>query len=183
MACPSVARRSPAITTPSAKRSATTVVPWRNRSAAGGPGERRERPIGAGAGTATCSRRMSPAKSGPGSSSSGRTAGTPRLLAALLHVVAHELLGVVLEDLVDLVEQVVELGLQLLARRGRSRAPPRRPRRSAQARVFFFCSRSAIPISLAAQPVQQLGRARTLVQQFFDMFGRALQWIHHRDAA
>ena len=30
MAWPSVARRSPAMTMPSAKRRATTVVPWRN---------------------------------------------------------------------------------------------------------------------------------------------------------
>src|SRR3954464_7258108 len=36
-------------------------------------------------------------------------------LAALLHVPAHELLGVLLEDLIDFVEQLVELGLDLLA--------------------------------------------------------------------
>ncbi len=35
MEFPSVARRSPAITTPSAKRSAATVVPWGIRSPAG----------------------------------------------------------------------------------------------------------------------------------------------------
>ena len=45
--------------------------------------------------------------------------------------------------------------------------------------LLAFCHRL---LSLAAQPVQQLGRARTLLQQFFDMFGRSLQWIHHRDA-
>src|SRR5690606_30939576 len=38
-----------------------------------------------------------------------------RLLAALLDVRLHELLGVGLEDVVDLVEQVVELRLDLLA--------------------------------------------------------------------
>jgi hypothetical protein len=38
-----------------------------------------------------------------------------RLLAALLHVALHEVLGVGLEHVVDLVEQLVELGLDLLA--------------------------------------------------------------------
>src|SRR5579863_1796133 len=62
---------------------------------------------------------MRAAKSGPGSSPGGKRGRPTRLLPALLHVVADELLGVLLEDLVDLVEQVIELGLQLLALRGR----------------------------------------------------------------
>jgi len=37
-----------------------------------------------------------------------------RLLAALLDVGLHELLGVGLQDLVDLVQQVVELRLELI---------------------------------------------------------------------
>ena len=41
-----------------------------------------------------------------------------RLLAALLDVALHEVLGVGLEHLVDLVEEIVELGLDLLARLG-----------------------------------------------------------------
>ncbi len=42
-------------------------------------------------------------------------------LSALLHVALHELLRVGLEDLVDLVEEIVELGLELLALLGRGR--------------------------------------------------------------
>src|SRR5262245_13693872 len=41
--------------------------------------------------------------------------GRPRLLAAALDVALDELLGVLLEDLVDLVQEVVEVFLQLLA--------------------------------------------------------------------
>ena len=83
-------------------------------------------------------RRRSEMKLGPGSSEEGekrqchtRPAGVRAtssgvgqavssmcLLAALLDVVAHELLRVLLEDLVDLVEEVVELGLEPLSRLG-----------------------------------------------------------------
>src|SRR5579875_3378148 len=94
MACPSVARRSPAMTTPSAKRSATTVVAWRT-----GP----RSPVAVSGSSPP--RRRSLAKSGPGSSV-GWKMGRDRLLATLLDVVADELLGVVLEDLVDLVHEV-----------------------------------------------------------------------------
>src|SRR5579863_8756334 len=62
---------------------------------------------------------MRAAKSGPGSSPGGKRGKPTRLLPALLDVIADELFGVLLEDLVDLVEQVVELGLQLLALWGR----------------------------------------------------------------
>jgi hypothetical protein len=40
---------------------------------------------------------------------------SPPSLTALLHVGLHEVLGVRLQDLVDLVEQIVEFGLELLA--------------------------------------------------------------------
>ena len=70
------------------------------------------------------------------------------LLPALLHVVAHELLGVVLEDLVDLVEEVVELRLDLLAPLGgRRRGLVSTSVSVSVDRVpepFFFCSCSAI---------------------------------------
>jgi len=66
--------------------------------------------------------------------------------AALLDVVADELLRVALKDLVDLVEQVVDLGLQPVPSLGRCRRltfgrghfPARRRR--------FFSSRSAITV-------------------------------------
>src|ERR1039458_4973492 len=106
---PSVARRSPAMTTPSANRSATTVVACRTVKAVSG---------GWIAGVPDFRRRL--VKSGPGSSTGLKIgSATGGLLPALLYVVADELLRVVLEDLVDLVEQVVEVGLQLLAARGR----------------------------------------------------------------
>src|SRR6516162_7247761 len=41
-----------------------------------------------------------------------------RSLAALLHVRAHKLLGVLVQDLVDLVEQVIELRLDLVGALG-----------------------------------------------------------------
>src|SRR3954469_10773436 len=65
-------------------------------------------------------RRRSCAKSGPGSSLPGGKNGIAmrRLLAALLVVGLHEVFGVRLEHLVDLVEQIIQLGLDLLALRG-----------------------------------------------------------------
>src|SRR5438105_13354137 len=131
MVDPAVARRSPASTTPSPYRRATMVVPW----VMGSAGSTRSM-----AARSRRDRRSSSLKSGPGSAPGGKrgrlmwrrrlpsprddqdraTAGSPRLaqelgglLPAFLDVRAHELLGVVLEDLVDLVEEVVELGLQL----------------------------------------------------------------------
>src|ERR1039458_518375 len=114
MMFPSVARRSPAITTPSANRNATTVVPCATAGTVP-----RCASLCAGRGRFESLRRMRAAKLGPGSSPGGKRGRPTRLLPALLHVIADELLGVLLEDLVDLVEQVVELGLQLLALRGR----------------------------------------------------------------
>lgn len=66
------------------------------------------------------------------------------LLAASLHVALDELLGVLLEDVVDLVQQVVEVFLELLALLGQLTAS--RPGVVAALRglvglvSFFFCS-------------------------------------------
>src|SRR5467141_3002278 len=49
-----------------------------------------------------------------------------RLLAASLDVALHELLGVLLEDVVDLVQEVVEVLLDLLAFLGELRVCPGR---------------------------------------------------------
>src|SRR3990170_7422588 len=51
-------------------------------------------------------------------------AGARRLLAAPLHVALHELLGVLLEDIVDLIQEVVEVLLDLLALLGELRIGP-----------------------------------------------------------
>src|ERR1700733_14821379 len=107
MMLPSVARRSPAITTPSAKRSATTVVPCATAGTAP-----RSKSTDPGTGWKSSLRRIRAAKLGPGSSPGGKSGRPTRLLPALLDVVADELLGILLEDLVDLVEQVVELALE-----------------------------------------------------------------------
>src|SRR4051794_16798381 len=45
----------------------------------------------------------------------GAWASGGRLLAALLHVRLHELLGIALEHFIDLIKEIVELGLELLA--------------------------------------------------------------------
>src|SRR3954470_249547 len=110
MRLPLVARRSPAITTPSAYRTATTVVPcviWM-RSVMSTSDTCEGLPV----------RRSNSAKLGPGSSEAekiGSVIGAagyrlPRsgLLPALLHVRLDELFCVRLEHLVDLVQQIVE---------------------------------------------------------------------------
>src|SRR5579875_1719054 len=100
---------------------AAIVVPWRtSKGAAPSPPSQAKgsRPI----------RRSTLVKLGPGLSSgrnigrliAGRTLPAPgrhagRLLAALLDVAADELLGVLLEHAVDLVQQLVELRLELVA--------------------------------------------------------------------
>src|SRR5712691_5961519 len=63
--------------------------------------------------------------SGP-SPSSAFPAVRARLLAAALDVALHELLGVLLEDIVDLVQEVVEVLLDLLALLGDLGVRPRR---------------------------------------------------------
>src|SRR5262245_52772438 len=107
MRLPAVARRSPAITTPCAKRNATHVVAW-------GTSTERAASAGNAKGSAP-TRRNSSGKLDPGSSP-GVKKGMPMcgLLATLLDVRLHEVLGVRLEHVVDLVEQVVQLRLELL---------------------------------------------------------------------
>src|SRR6195952_5849292 len=102
---PLVARRSPAMTTPSAKRRAMHVVACGCTSSMD-------------PGATACPpprRRSSSGKLEPGSSP-GRKIGIDMwLLAALLHVGLDEVLRIGFEDVVDLVEQVVHLRLQLVA--------------------------------------------------------------------
>src|ERR1700712_1774457 len=102
---PLVARRSPAMTTPSAKRSAMQVVACGCTSSID---------PGAPAGSPP-RRRSSSGKLEPGSSP-GRKIGIDMwLLAALLHVGLDEVLGIGFKDVVDLVEEVVHLRLELVA--------------------------------------------------------------------
>src|SRR6202034_885718 len=54
-------------------------------------------------------------KEGPGSPWALKSGRPTQLLSALLDVVTHELFGVLFEHFVDLVEQVVEISLQLVA--------------------------------------------------------------------
>src|SRR5688572_1585297 len=125
---PSVARRSPAMTTPPANFMHTIVVPWGASSGAGPEPARGRFAPGSAFGLV---RRSSSKKEGPGSvpganvgsgwSITAReptTSGArypPRSLPAFLDVIANELLGVLLEDRIDLVEELVELLLDLLA--------------------------------------------------------------------
>src|SRR5262245_40187331 len=94
----------------------------RRRPAPGRPPPR----CGRGRATAGASRarlrtrgRPPPPRPAPASRTRARTRGTctrrSALFASALHVALHELLGVLLEDVVDLVEQIVEVFLELLA--------------------------------------------------------------------
>jgi hypothetical protein len=84
---------------------------------------------------------------------SGRTA-SPRLLTALLHVGLHEVLGVGLEHVVDLVEEVVELGLDLLALSERRPATSSTTSSVALGAGFFFWSALAQPSPSRRSPVR-----------------------------
>ena len=107
---------------------------------------------------------------GPESSIRGRRPDEDRhrhgLLPALLHVGLDEVLGVGLEHAVDLVEQVVELGLQLLARLRSPRVRrPRRPRLGAvRCRLVLLgpfshgARRSPSVDASGAESFEQLGR-------------------------
>src|SRR5688500_1512803 len=106
MMLPIVARRSPAITTPPAKVAATIVVPWGARSAASPVGRARRDGSRSGA--------WAPRKSAkldvPGVMKDvGRRDSLIESLSALLDERLHEVLGVGLEDLVDLVEDRVDV--------------------------------------------------------------------------
>ena len=186
-----MARRSPAMTTPSAKRTATHVVACGTApSAPASPG------TGAGA---VPRRRSSSGKLEPGSSPA-RKMGIAHLrrglLPTLLDVGLDEVLGVGLEHVVDLVEQVVELGLQLLAGLGRGwrgrigvdglvrSVPP------ALASGFVrpwplpsFLRADAAPRRLRTQAIEELGSAVALVDQPSHVLGGSAQWLHHRHAA
>src|SRR5579864_978120 len=148
-------------------------------------------PDGTGAKGSSPTRRSTAVKLGPGSSvgpNMGRLIGalpaTGRAgsLTALLDVAADELLRVLLEDLVDLVQKIVELGLELLALLAR--------RRDLVDRVFF-CSAGGLLLDLfsfwhpglfllRAQPLEQLGGAGHATQQFFDVGLGSSQGLHHR---
>src|SRR5262245_62557937 len=121
---PSVASRSPATTTPSAYLKASTVVPCGRRS--GSRPAWTSRPHSGSNcvwSLASSSMKLEPRylpptliDNVPPSSCDGPE--PEELLAAPLDVVLHELLGVLLEDLVDLVHQGVHLLLELLAALG-----------------------------------------------------------------
>ena len=157
------------------------MVPWRTVSAraASAPASSRSGPV----------RRSRAAKSGPGSSAGREERQAPRrLLPALLDVVADELLGVVLEDLVDLVRAGrrarpsasrprSDVGRGLLDHRLLACAPVRW-----LALLLTFCHVDCSPNAL--NRVQQLRRAwRSHPAELLDMFGCSLERIHHRDAA
>ena len=103
--CPSVARRSPASTTPSAYTAATIVVPCgtaaaitgRSGSTAAEPGGRSQVRGGAAVADEFVERRAVPRLSRPGRANPGGRSGRRRIrsLATLLHEAAHEFLGVV----------------------------------------------------------------------------------------
>src|SRR5664280_2941533 len=146
MTLPIVARRSPAITTPRGWVTATIVVPCRTSPTTESPAAPR-RP---GSRSGACAARKSVKEEDPGvrnvggrqperpespmhdpfsvsggpRAMSGRRAGDvgALLLAALLHVRAHELLGVLLQHVVDLVQErvhvITELVVPLLDRVG-----------------------------------------------------------------
>ena len=85
------------------------------------------------------------------------------LLAALLDVAADELLGVFLQDIVDLIEEVVDVGLQLVAALRR---------RCDWFNRFGFATRRLTPLlltlghavaSLALEPSDELGCGGALI--------------------
>src|SRR3954447_113976 len=98
MMLPIVARRSPAITTPPGNVAATIVVPCGARSAALPSG--RKRRLGSSSGA--CWSGSPRTTRSPGAGTSGSDG--DRSLPALLDERLHEVLGVRLEDVVDLVD-------------------------------------------------------------------------------
>src|ERR1700712_784259 len=179
---PLVARRSPAMTTPSAKRRAMQVVAC---------GCTRAMAPGVTAGSPP-RRRNSSGKLEPGSSP-GRKIGIDMwLLATLLHVGLDEVLGIRLEDVVDLVEQVVHLRLQLVAGGRGGRSLLDRLLGATRRRLLLLCSlrhggtslsNDSNVSNLATQSSQQLEWCVTLVDQPSDHLGGAAQWFHHRHPA
>ena len=163
MMLPAVARRSPAMIDAVGVAQGHHRGGVRHRQRRPRPRRHRRRAVGrvTGAGQPQQSDEVGPRVFVPGE----RAAAPPGLLPALLHVVAHELLGVVLEHLVDLVEQVVELGLDLLAAladAGRRLLDRPRSRSRSVGWSFFFCSCSAIvvqPSVLRLRLAAQIGPA------------------------
>ena len=177
-----VARRSPAGRPPSPRRRRSgarrTVVPWVNVEAGGCRRVRwrtaKDRRAATERGSRARDRRPGVKKGidiGSGRlSGRGSTARAHRfiLLAALLDVATYEVLGVGLEDLVDLVEEIVELGLELLATlSGTEPALRPLPLRFVRGRGFLSsAARSAIvACSSRTQSLEQLGRCVALVDQ------------------
>ena len=104
------------------------------------------------------------------------------LLAALLDVALHEVLGIGLEDLVDLVEQVVEFGLEFLPRSDADGLSAVSFSRSLGAGLRI-CSRSAMTSpgrSVRSEPPEQLGSAFALVEQGTHMGTGPAHRLHHR---
>ena len=115
MMLPIVARRSPAITTPPAKVAATIVVPCGARSPACPAGTRAARRQQVGRLAGRGSRRTTTCRaSGTPPAAAAGVGVELRSLAALLDERLHEVLGVVLEDLVDLVEDGVDVVVERL---------------------------------------------------------------------
>src|SRR5688500_3501404 len=174
------------MTTPPANLRQTIVVPWGMSNVPGAPAPtERFTPGRLAPGSASgLTRRSSSKKEGPGSdpganvgsgwSITGRepttSGGSPRLaisaylLPAFLYVVPDELFGVLLEDRIDLVEELVELLLDLLALGlggvdlGGLRLPGLRRRL-----LLSLPLRHVVPIFLCGQPGHQFGRRCAVV--------------------
>ena len=130
MMLPIVARRSPAITTPPGKVAATIVVPCGARSAALPAGSERR----AGSRSGACGDQEVGERGGARLHVGSRESRASCSLAALLDERLHEVLGVRLEHVVDLVEDRVDVVVErflalgdvgLGGRLGRSPRPPR----------------------------------------------------------
>src|SRR5690606_26512547 len=97
-------------------------------------------------------------------------------LAALLHVVLDELLGVLLEDLVDLVEQVIE-SLELRLGLGSSL------RLLGALGLFSFAGLRPFSVRHLSTSLafNQVGSVFGFVDESADSRSVALQWLHHRN--
>src|SRR4051794_24303261 len=189
--------------TPPAKRIATTVVPC-GISSVDGPS------IPAPGSWCGASRRSTSANDGPGSTSGVKRgsaldsdigAGAYRrvsrrertnalarasLLPTLLHVGANELLGVVLEDGVDFIEEVVDVFLQLLAAiRGCRHLFVGDFLALFGSRLLFAFpfshDRPPAPPSARRQSLDELSGCRYLIEQFGDVLLATTRGLHHRD--
>src|SRR3954447_21827948 len=108
------------------------------------------------------------------------------LLPALLHVGANELLGVVLEDGVDFIEEVVDVFLQLLAAiRGCRDLFVGDFLALLGSRLLFAFpfshDRPPAPPSARRQSLDELSGCRYLIEQFGDVLLATTRGLHHRD--